>query len=86
MNNSLTYFLEASDQAWNWFQIPLPKPKVDIGSTESVDKLFTHYYKVINEESIRQRRFSFRFEKKANLVFLPWKKLSYRVNSSNLEE
>ena len=46
---SLQDFLKTFDQASKCIQIPLPKPKVEIGSTKSKDNLFAHYYNFINE-------------------------------------
>ena len=41
--DSLRDFLKISDHASKGIQIPLPKPKVEIGSTKSKDNLFAHY-------------------------------------------
>ena len=40
---SLRDFLKTFDQASRCIQIPLPKPKVEIGSTKSTDNLFAHH-------------------------------------------
>ena len=37
-------FLKTFDQASKCMQIPLPKTKVETGSTKSKDNLFAHYY------------------------------------------
>ena len=59
--DSLRDFLKTFDQASKCIQIPLPKPKVEIGSTKSKDNLFAHYYNDIIEHPNRQIRLSFRF-------------------------
>ena len=66
--DSLVEFLKAFDQANKISQIPLPKPKFEIGFTKAKDELFSHCYKDIVEHLNRQFRLSFRFEKKT-LVF-----------------
>ena len=40
--DSLRDFLKTFDHASKCIQIPLPKPKVEIGSTKSKDNLFAH--------------------------------------------
>ena len=67
--DSLGEFLKAFDQANKVSQIPLPKPKFEIGFTKAKDELFTHCYKDIAENLIRQIRISFRFEKNKTCVF-----------------
>ena len=67
--DSLGEFLKAFDQANKVSQIPLPKPKFEIGFTKAKDKLFSHCYKDIVEHLNRQIRLSFRFEKNNNCVF-----------------
>ena len=42
--DSLRDFLKTFDQASKCIQIPLLKPKVEIGSTKSKDNLLAHYY------------------------------------------
>ena len=59
--NNLRDFLKTFDQASKCIQIPLPKPKVEIGSTKSKDNLFVHRYNDIIEQPSRQIRLSFRF-------------------------
>ena len=59
--DSLGELLEAFDQANKVSQIPLPKPKFEIGFTKAKDELFSHCYKDIAEHLIRQFRISFRF-------------------------
>ena len=62
-------FLKAFDQSRKISQIPLPKPKFEIGFTIAKDELFSHCYKDINEHLNRQIRLSFRFEKNKTCVF-----------------
>ena len=49
--NSMHVFLKVFDQASESIQMPLPKPKTEIGSTKSKDKLFTHYHNDTSEHS-----------------------------------
>ena len=65
--DSLGEFLKAFDQVNKVSQIPLPKPKFEIGFTKARDELFTQCYKDIVEHLNRQIRLSFRFEKKQEL-------------------
>ena len=67
--DSLGEFLKAFDRANKVLQIPLPKPKFEIGFTKAKDELFSHCYKDIVEHSNRQFRLSFRFEKNKTCVF-----------------
>ena len=67
--DSLDEFLKAFDQANKVSQIPLPKPKFEIGFTKAKDELFCHCYKDIVQHLNRQIRLSFRFEKKKTCVF-----------------
>ena len=67
--DSLGEFLKAFDQANKISQIPIPKPKFEIGFTKAKDELFSHCYKDIVEHLNRQIRLSFRFEKKKTCVF-----------------
>ena len=62
-------FRKAFDQANKVLQIPLPKPKFEIGITKAKDELFSHGYKDIVEHLNRQIRLSFRFEKNKTCVF-----------------
>ena len=66
--DSLGEFLKAFDQANKVLQIPLPKPKFEIGFTKAKDELFSHCYKDIVEHLYRQIRLSFRFEKNKTCV------------------
>ena len=52
--DSLDELLKAFDQANKVSQIPLPKPKFEIGFTRAKDELFTHCYKDIVEHLNRQ--------------------------------
>ena len=67
--DSLGEFLKAFHQANKVSQIPLPKPKFEIGFTKAKDELFSHCYKDITEHLNRQIRISFQFEKKKTCVF-----------------
>ena len=67
--DSLPNFLIIFDQASKCIQIPLPKPRVEIGSTKSEDNLFAHYYNDINEHPNRQIRLSFQIESNNSCVF-----------------
>ena len=66
--DSLGEFLIAFDQANKVSQIPLPKPKFEIGFTKAKDELFSHCYNDIVEHLNRQIRLSFRFEKNNTCV------------------
>ena len=59
--DNLRVFLKTFGQASKCIQFPLPKPKVQIGSTNSKDNLFAHYYNDIIERPNGQIRLSFRF-------------------------
>ena len=67
--DSLGEFLNAFDQANKVSQIPLPKPKFEIGFTKAKDELFTHCYKDLDKHLNRQIRISFRFEMNNTCVF-----------------
>ena len=67
--DSLGEFLKAFDQANKVSEIPLPKPKFEIGFTKAKDELFSHCYKDIIENLNRQIRLSFRFRKNKTCVF-----------------
>ena len=67
--DSLGEFLKAFGQANKVSQIPLPKPKFEIGFTKAKDELFSHCYKDIVEHLNRQYRLSFRFGKNKTCVF-----------------
>ena len=76
--DNLRDFLKTFDQAIKCIQIPLPKPKVEIGSTKSKNNLFTHHYNDIFEHPNRQIRLSFRIGNKNSCV-LSLKSLNYRA-------
>ena len=59
--DNLRDFLKTYDQTSKCIKIPLPKSKVEIGSTKSKDNLFARYYNDIIEHPKRQIRLSFRF-------------------------
>ena len=67
--DSLCGRLKTFDHAIKCVQIPLPKPKVEIGSTKSEDNLFAYYYYDIIELPHRQNRLSFRFANNNSCVF-----------------
>ena len=67
--DSLGKFLKAFVQANKVSQIPLPKPKFEMGFRKAKDELFSHCYKDIVEHLNRQIRLSFRFEKNETCVF-----------------
>ena len=67
--DNLRDFLNTFDQASKCIQIPLPKHKVEIGSTKSADNLFAHFFNDIIEHPNRQIRLSFRFGKDLSCVF-----------------
>ena len=50
--DSLGEFLKAFDQANKVSQIPLPKPKFEIGFTKAKDQLFSHCYKDISSRCV----------------------------------
>ena len=66
--DSLGEFLKAFDQANKVSQIPLPRPKFEIGFTKAKDELFSHCYKDVVEHLNRQIRLSIRFEKNKTCV------------------
>ena len=61
-------FFKTFDQANKLSQIPLPKPKFEIGFLKAKDELFSHCYNDIAEHLNRQVRISFRFEKNKTCV------------------
>ena len=66
--DSLGEFLKAFDQANKVSQIPLPRPKFEIGFTKANDELFSHCHKDIVEHLNRQIRLPFRFENNKTCV------------------
>ena len=83
--DNLRNFLKTFDQASKCIQIPLPKPKVEIGSTKLKDNLFAHHYNDIIEHPNRQIRLSFRFGNNNSCVF-PLKKIELHGNQFILTE
>ena len=67
--DNLRDFLKTFDQASKCIQIPLRRPKVEIGSTKSKDNLFVHQYNDSIEHPNRQIRLSFRFGNNISCVF-----------------
>ena len=67
--DSLRDFLKTFDPASKCIQIPVPKFKVDMGSTKSKDNLFAHYYNDIVEHPNGKIRLSFRFGNNNSCVF-----------------
>ena len=67
--DSLRDFLKTFGQASKRTQIPLPKPRVEIGSTKSKDNLFAHYYNDIIGIPNRQIHLYFRFGNNNTCVF-----------------
>ena len=78
-------FLKTFDKASKCIQIPLPKPKVEIGSTKAKDNLFAHYYNDIIEHPNRQICLSFRFGNNNSSVY-SLKKFELHGNQFNLTE
>ena len=83
--DNLRDFLKTFDQASKCIQIPLPKPKVEIGSTKSKDNLSAHYYYDIIENPNRQIRLSFQFGNNNSCVF-SLKKFELHGNQFNFPE
>ena len=83
--DSLGDFLQAFDQANKVLQILLPKPKFEVGFTQTKDELFSQCYKDIVEHLNRQFRLSFRFEK-TRVVSFPSKSLNNTVILSFLQK
>ena len=83
--NNLRDILKPFDQASKCIQIPLPKPKVEIGSTKSKVNLFAHYYHDIIEHPNRQICLSLRFGNNNSCVFF-LKKFELQGNQFILAE
>ena len=60
--DSLSDILKTFDIGSESSQIPLLKPKNEIGSTKSTYNFFAHYSEVMTEDPIKQIRLSFRFQ------------------------
>ena len=84
--DSVGDILKAFDQTNKLSQIPLPKPKFEIGFTKAKGELFSHCYKDIIKHSNRQIWLSLRFEKKTRLVSFPSKSLNNTVITSFLQK
>ena len=68
--DSFRDFLKVFDQANKVSQIPLPKPKFEVGYTKAKYELFSLCYKEYMVEHLnRHNRLSFRFEKNKTCVF-----------------
>ena len=67
--DNLRDFLKSFGQAGKCIQVPLPKPKAEIGSTKSKDNIFAQYYNDIIEHPNRQIRLSFWFGNNNSCVF-----------------
>ena len=67
--DSVCDFLETFEKTSKCLQIPLPKPKAEIGSKKSKHSLFAYYYTDNIEHPNRQYRLSFRFENNNSCVF-----------------
>ena len=67
--DSLCDFLKTLDHASKCIQVPLPKHKVEIGSTKSKENLFAPFYNDIIEHPNRQIRSWFQFGNNNSFVF-----------------
>ena len=67
--DSLRIFLKTFDKESKCLQVPLPKPKIEIGSTKSEDNLFAHFYNAIIGHPNRQIRLSFHFGNNSSCTF-----------------
>ena len=67
--DSLGEFLKAFDQGIKASQIPLPKPKFEVGFTKTKHELCSFCYKDTVEHLNRKNRLSFWFEKNKTCVF-----------------
>ena len=83
--DNLCDFLKTFDQASKCIRISLPKPKVEIGSTKTKDKLFVHYYNDIIGHPNGQIRLSLQFGNNNSCVF-PLKKFELNGNQFILTE
>ena len=77
--DSLRDFLKTFDKPSNCLQIPLPEPKIAIGTTKSKDNVCTHYYNDIIEDPLGQICLSFRFGNNNSCV-CPIKKFELHGN------
>ena len=83
--DNLRDFLKTFDQASKCIEIPLPKPKDEIGSTKSKDNLFAHPYNDIIEHPKRQIRLSIQIGNNNSCVF-SLKKIELHGNQFILTE
>ena len=83
--DSLRNSLKTFDQASKCTQIPVPKPKVEIGSTKLKGNLFADYYNDNIEHPNRQNRLSFRFGNNNSCV-ISFKMFELRGNQIILTE
>ena len=82
---SLRDFLKTFDQANMCIQIPLPKPKLEIGSTKPKDNLSAQHYNDIIEHPNSRIPLSFRFGNNHSCVF-PLKMFEIHGNQFILTE
>ena len=59
LSSLVDFWFKTFDKASKCLHIPVPRPKIEIGSTKSKDNLFAHYYNDIIEHPIRQTHLSF---------------------------
>ena len=83
--DSLRNFLKTFDHASKCIQIPLPKPKAEIGSLKPEDNLFAHYYDDIIEHPNRQYRLPLGLGNNNSCV-VSFIKFELHSNQSNLLE
>ena len=83
--DSLRDFLKTSDQACKCIQIPLPKPKFEIGSTNSKDNLFAPYYTISLNIQVDKFVYHSDLETKILAYFLS-KNLNYTAINSFLQK
>ena len=67
--DSLRGFLNFFDEASKFLKFPLPKLKIEIGSTKLKTNLFAHYSNDFIEHPYSHNRFSFRFGNNKSCVF-----------------
>ena len=83
--NSLGEFFKAFDQASKVSQIPLPKPKFEIGCTKAINELFSHCYKDSAEHL--NRKFDYRSGlKRTRFASFPSKSLNITVINAFLQK
>ena len=83
--DNLRDVLEAKEQAGESTKIPLPRQKIDIGSTLSKKNLFAHGYKDIREHSNSQIRSIIRFEQSTRSVSLSSQKSTFEETKKTLQ-